>query len=189
MAEITVEKADKGEKDTFIGRAEDAFEMAAEMFERSVEAQSEFAESMSMNMESAAEGSEDVPEVFEGFAKAYELYAEATEEVFERTAEAYDEGEAVDLSEVTELWLNTTNEATKEVLRTSGFASAGGGTTGASLEAKKELDENRDELLRSTGLATESSVVEVGERLVELERRQQEVEEKLERLVEEREES
>lgn len=188
MSDITVEKAEEGTEETFLERAEEAFTKAAEMFERSMEAQSELAESMATSMESTAEDSEEIPEMVEGFANAYELYAEATEEVFERTAEAYENGEAPDLSEIGDIWVNTTNEAAKEVMSTSGFAAAGGSATGSSLEAKKEFDETRDELLRTTGMATESTVVEVGERLVELERRQHEVEKKLDRLIEEQEE-
>lgn len=184
MSDITVEKAEERKEETFLERAEEAFTNAAEVFERGIEARSELAESMATNMESAAEDSEEIPEILEGFANAYELYAKATEEILERTAEAYEEGEAPDLSEVGDIWINTTNEAAKEVMKTSGFAAAGGNATGSSLEVKKELDESRDELISTTGMATESTVVEVGERLVELERRQHEVEKKLDRLIE-----
>jgi prophage DNA circulation protein len=186
MSEITVEKAERDEE-TLLERAEEAFGRATEMFERGVEAQSEFAESMAMNVEGTAEDSEEIPEMVEGFASAYELYAEATEEIFDMAAESYEEGEAPELTEMRNIWLEATNEAAKEVMSTQGFAAARGNATGSSLEAKKEFDESRDELLRSTGMATESTVVEVGERLVELERRQHEVEKKLDRLIEKQE--
>ncbi len=187
MSDITVEKADGRDERTFLERAEEAFETAAEMFERGVEAQSEFAERVATNAEGAAEDSEEIPEMVEGFANAYELYAEATEEVLDRAAESYEDGEAPDLAEMGDIWLEATNEAAKEVMSTSGFAAARGNATGSSLEAKNEFDESRDELLRSTGMATESTVVEVGERLVELERRQHEVEKKLDTLIEKQE--
>ena len=51
-------------------------------------------------------------------------------------------------------------------------------------ELQQQADEASQETLRSLGFATEDDVVEIGDRLVELERRQHAVEQKLDRVLE-----
>jgi len=67
---------------------------------------------------------------------------------------------------------------------TSAFAAATGQTIGDMLEASEQLDHASQETLRSMGFATEGDIEEIGERLVELERRQHAVEQKIDRLIE-----
>jgi hypothetical protein len=183
MVEITVREVEK--EDSLLGSIEEAVEGAVQTIERSLETQSEFADELFDRLGSGLQGVEEGPEIVAGFASAQEVYFEAMEETFEMTAESYEDGKAPDLLEVGDIWIDAANEATKEVMRTSGFAAATGGATETSLEAKAEFEENRNETLRGMGIATEESVAEVGERLVELERRQHEVESKIDRLLEE----
>jgi hypothetical protein len=66
---------------------------------------------------------------------------------------------------------------------TSAFAAATGETLGAALDAKTQVDEATTDLLHAYGLAAADDIEEVGERLVELERRQHAVERKLDRVL------
>jgi len=94
------------------------------------------------------------------------------------------EGEDVDIEEFRDIWLNTANEAFKEVMSTTAFAKMTGETVGDVLELQEQADEAAQETLNSLGFATEGDVVEIGDRLVELERRQHAVEQKLDRVLE-----
>ncbi len=94
------------------------------------------------------------------------------------------EGEDVDIEEFRDIWLNTANEAFKDVMSTTAFARMTGETVGDVLEMQQQADEAAQETLGSLGFATQDDVVEIGDRLVELERRQHDVEQKLDRVLE-----
>jgi BMFP domain-containing protein YqiC len=51
------------------------------------------------------------------------------------------------------------------------------------LEARQEFDEATQDAIAEMGFSTRDDVAEVGERLVELERRQHDVEQKLDRVL------
>jgi trans-aconitate methyltransferase len=118
----------------------------------------------------------------EAFAEAYAVWMDATERLFERLTDAI-EGEEIDASELRDVWLDAANEASSEVMETSAFAAATGQTIGSALDAQEAADEATRDVLHAYGLATDEDVREVGQRLVELERRQQAVENKLERVL------
>jgi hypothetical protein len=82
-----------------------------------------------------------------------------------------------------DIWLNAANESFKEVMGTSAFAAATGETVGDALELQQAIDAATEETLAALGFATGGDVEEVGARLVELERRQHAVEEKLDRVL------
>jgi hypothetical protein len=150
--------------------------------ERNVEAQADFVETWFDTLDETIEaGSAD--ESMKGYARAYEAWMNAATEQFERSADVL-EGEDVDVEEFRDLWLNTANEAFSEVMSTPAFAAATGQTVEQALEMRQEIDEAAQDTLSELGFATEGDVVEVGERLVELERRQHAVEEKLDRVLE-----
>lgn len=161
---------------------EDVNESFAEAIEQNVEAQSAFVETWFDTLEETmADG--DVDETVEGYARAYEAWMDAARDGFERTGDAF-EGEDVDLEEFRDLWLETANESFKEVMSTPAFAAATGQTVERALEFQQELDEAGQDTLRDLGFATTEDVSEVGERLVEMERRQHAVEQKLDRVLE-----
>jgi len=150
--------------------------------EQNVEAQATFVETWFDALDETMDaGSAD--ETMAGYARAYEAWMNAATEQFERTSDAL-EGEDVDLEEFRDLWLNTANEAFSEVMATPAFAAATGQTVEQALEMRQQVDEAAQDTLSELGFATEGDVVEVGERLVELERRQHAVEEKLDRVLE-----
>jgi len=101
-----------------------------------------------------------------------------------RAGERPARGRDVDIEEFRDIWLNTANEAFKEVMSTTAFAKMTGETVGDVLELQEQADEAAQETLNSLGFATEGDVVEIGDRLVELERRQHAVEQKLDRVLE-----
>ena len=67
---------------------------------------------------------------------------------------------------------------------TSAFAAANGQLVNAMMELREQTDEISEDTLEQLGLPTRSDIEEVGERLVELERRQHRVEEKLDEIIE-----
>lgn len=161
---------------------EEVNESFAEAMEQNLKAQSAFVEAWFATLEDAmADG--DVDATVEGYARAYEAWMDAARDGFERTGDAF-EGEDVQLEEFRDLWLETANESFKEVMSTPAFAAATGQTVEQALEFQQEVDEAGQDTLRELGFATEGDVHEVGERLVELERRQHAVEQKLDRVLE-----
>jgi predicted nuclease with TOPRIM domain len=107
---------------------------------------------------------------------------DAAEQMFERTADGA-AGEGVDPTEFRDIWLQSANEAFKEVMGTSAFAAANGQLVNAMMDMREHVDEVGEETLAELGMPTQSNIDEVGERLVELERRQHRVEEKLDRIL------
>ncbi|MCU4739993.1 poly(R)-hydroxyalkanoic acid synthase subunit [Halobacteria archaeon AArc-m2/3/4] len=157
-------------------------EQFLEALEGNMEAQAEFVESWSETVEKTTEENE-ISDGVEGYARAYEAWMNASQQMVDRMNDTL-EGEDVELEEFRDIWLNTSNEAFKEIMSTTAFAKMTGETVGDVLEAQQQADEAAETTLRTLGFATESDVVEVGDRLVELERRQHAVEEKLDRVLE-----
>jgi hypothetical protein len=154
----------------------------ADSIEQNMEAQAAFVESWGDTVEDSMPEEDAVAEGMEGYAAAYEVWMDAAEQMFERTTDAA-EGEDVDPTEFRDIWLQSANEAFKEVMSTSAFASANGQLVEAMMEMQQEVDDTTQETLAQMGMATRGDVEEVGERLVELERRQHEIETKLDRLL------
>ncbi len=157
-------------------------EAVAESVERNMEAQAAFVEAWTDTVEDSVPEEETLADGIEGYTRAYEVWMEAAEEMFDQTTAAA-EGEDVDPSEFRDIWLDSANEAFKEVMSTEAFAAANGQFVEAMLEMREEFDEAAQETIAEMGMATREDVVEVGERLVELERRQHEVENKLDRVL------
>ncbi|RQG98151.1 poly(R)-hydroxyalkanoic acid synthase subunit PhaE [Natrarchaeobius oligotrophus] len=156
-------------------------EQFIEAFEDNVEAQARFVESWSETVGELSEDNE-VSDGLEGYARAYETWMNASKQMVERMNDSL-EGEDVDAEEFRDVWLNTANEAFKEVMSTTAFAKMTGETVGDVLELQQQADETAQETLRTLGFATEEDVLEIGDRLVELERRQHDVERKLDRVL------
>lgn len=162
---------------------ENANEQFLEAFERNVEAQAEFVETWMAAIEESTD--EDMTrDGLEGYARAYKAWMNAAEEQVDRL-NASIEGEDVSLEAFRDRWLNAANQAFKEVMSTSAFAAATGETVEAALDFKEQADEQAEETLHALGFATGGDIDEVGERLIEVERRQQRIEEQLDEILEE----
>lgn len=157
-------------------------EQFVENMEASAEAQAGFIESWVDAFESVNE-EQYANEGLEGYSQAHSVWMEAAEETTEKMAEVAG-GEEVSPSEFRDLWLDAANDAFKKVISTDTFAAMTGQTVEDALDFRRMADENAQETLHGLGFATERDVREVGERLVELERREKKVERKLERLGE-----
>ncbi len=155
-------------------------EQMVEGMEASTAAQAEFVESWVEAFEGIDEKQYSA-DGFESNTRAYSVWMEAAEETAEKMAAAAG-GEDVDPAEIRNLWLDSANEAFKEVIETEAFSAMAGKNAGDLLEFRRTVDENAQSTLREFGFATEGNVREIGERLVELERRQKKVERGLERL-------
>ncbi|MFC7133076.1 MULTISPECIES: poly(R)-hydroxyalkanoic acid synthase subunit PhaE [Salinibaculum] len=157
-------------------------EAVAESVEQNMEAQAAFMESWSDAFDSSVPEEDVIAEGMEGYNSAYEVWMDAASQMFEKTTDAA-EGEDVDATEFRDIWLQSANEAFKEVMSTSAFASANGQLVEAMMEMQQEVDEVTQDTLAQMGMPTRDDVEEVGERIVELERRQHAVEEKLDRIL------
>ena len=162
---------------------EEMNEQFLESLEQNMEAQAQFVEAWSETLEASAD-EERVSEGVQGYARAYEVWMDAAQEMVERVGESAAEDEEIDVEEFRDVWLNSANEAFKEVMSTSAFAAATGETIQDAMEAQRIADDTAEATLRQLRLPTQSDVEEIGERLVELERRQHEVEQKLDRVLE-----
>jgi len=154
----------------------------ADSIEQNMEAQAAFVEAWSDAVGDSVPDEDTLADGVEGYTRAYEVWMEAAEEMFEQTTAAA-EGEDVDPEEFRDLWLESANEAFKEVMSTEAFAAANGQFVEAMLELREEFDDAAQDAIAEMGMATRDDVVEVGERLIELERRQHEVENKLDRVL------
>lgn len=121
---------------------------------------------------------------YEGSLRAYEAWMDAAETSFERMGDAV-EGDDVDPEEFRDVWLQAANEAFKETMSTTAFAAATGQQLDELLDVRKQMDAASEETLHAMGFASVGDVREVGERLVETERRLHEVERKLDRVLDE----
>ncbi|MFB6184653.1 MAG: poly(R)-hydroxyalkanoic acid synthase subunit PhaE [Haloarculaceae archaeon] len=154
----------------------------AESMERNMKAQAAFVESWADAVEDSLPEEDALAEGIEGYNKAYEVWMDAAEEMFERTTDAA-QGEDVDPAEFRDIWLQSANQAFKEVMGTSAFAAANGQLVERMMDLRMEADDVSQETIAQLGFPTREDVDEVGERLLELERRQHEVERKLDRIL------
>jgi hypothetical protein len=127
---------------------------------------------------------EHLDDGMQGSLRAYEAWMEAAETSFERMGDAI-EGEDVDPEEFRDVWLRAANEGFKETMSTTAFAAATGQGVEEVLDVRQQIDDASEETLHALGFATVGDVREVGERLVETERRLHAVEEKLDRVLDE----
>ena len=154
----------------------------ANSIEQNMQAQAAFVESWADAFDEGIPEEDVVADGIEGYSRAYEVWMDAAEQMFERSTDVA-QGEDVDPGEFRDLWLQSANEAFKEVMSTSAFASANGQLVEVLMEMQQEVDDLTQETLANVGMATRDDVQEVGERLVELERRQHAVEDKLDRIL------
>jgi polyhydroxyalkanoate synthesis regulator phasin len=150
--------------------------------EQNMEAQAQFMESWADTMEQSMPEEDTMTEGFEAYSNAYDIWMDAADQMFERTVDAA-EGEDVSFTEFRDIWLRTANEAFKEVMNTSAFAAATGDVVENMMEMQEQTEEISQDTLSRLGLPTRDEMDEVGERLIELERRQHAVEEKLDRIL------
>lgn len=160
---------------------EDANEQFLEAIERNVEAQATFVETWMNAIENSTRDGQ-IEDGLEGYAKAYEAWMEAAAAQVDRM-NAMLEGEDISMDAVRNQWMNAANEAFKEVMSTTAFAATTGDTVEAVLDLKRQTDEYAEDTLHTLGFSTVGDIEEVGERLVELERRQQRIEERLEDVL------
>jgi hypothetical protein len=163
--------------------AEDYNEAMAQSMEQNMQASAALMESWADAMEESVPDEEEVAEGIEGYNNAYEVWMDAADQMFERSVAAA-EGEDVAVTEFRDIWLQSANEAFKEVMGTAAFAAANGQLVNAMMEMREQVDEMGEETLEQLGMPTQSNVEEIGERLIELERRQHRVEEKLDLVIE-----
>jgi hypothetical protein len=164
--------------------AADVNEAMAQSMEQNMKAGAAFAETWADAMEQSVPDEAEFAEGVEGYQDAYEVWMDAADQLFERSVAAA-EGEEVAATEFRDIWLQHANEAFKEVMGTSAFAAANGQLVNAMMEMREHADEISEDSLQQLGLPTQSHVEEIGERLIELERRQHSVEQKLDRILEE----
>jgi hypothetical protein len=167
-----------GEMDAFLERMTETYATA---LDRTLDAQSTFVESW---MDSVNDSLSE-ERMQEGSVRAYEAWIDAAETSFERMVDTF-EGEDVDPEEFRDVWLSAANEAFKEMMTTTAFAAATGQTVEEAMDVRRTIDEASEETLHALNFATVGDVREVGERLVELERRQHSIEQKLDRLLDQR---
>lgn len=157
-------------------------EAVAESFEKNLEAQSAMMESWMGSFDESVPDDDVMADGMEGMAGAYEVWMSAAEEMFERTTDAT-QGEDVAPEEFRDIWLRSANEAFSEVLSTTAFAQVNGQLVEEVMEMQQEMTEMTEDQLAQMGMATNEDVQEVGQRLIELERRQHTVEEKLDQIL------
>ncbi len=155
----------------------------ADSVERNVEAQAALLEAWVDGLEDSVPDDDVMADGIEGYSRAYEVWMDAAAEVGERTTDAA-RGEDVEPEELRDIWLESANQAFKEIMSTSAFASANGQLVESMLEFQQEVDDASQDAVSQLGLPTRDDVDEIGARLVELERRQHDVEEKLDRVLE-----
>lgn len=154
----------------------------AEALQRNVDAQSRFVEAWLDTLDQSMD-EDTVEDAVDGYRRAYETWMEAAEESVERMSDSVGD-ERIPVEELRDTWLNAANQSFKELMSTSAFAAVAGETVEESLEFRQQLDEVANTTLHEMGLPTEADIQEVGDRLVDLERRQHAVEEKLDRILE-----
>ena len=149
---------------------EEMNEAVADSMEQNMEAQAAFVESWADAVEDSIPGEDEMSEGLQGYNRAYEEWVDAAEQMVERSTAAT-QGEDVDPAEFRDIWLKSANEAFKQVVGTSAFAAANGQLVESMMEMQSEMNEVSEDTLERMGMPTMSQMDEVGERLVELERR------------------
>ena len=155
----------------------------AESMEQNMQAQADFMESWAKALEGSVPEENAMQEGMKSYARAYEVWMDATEQMYERSTDLA-HGKDVDVTEFRDIWLRSANEAFKEVMGTSAFAAANGQLVEAMMNLREQTDDVSEDTIAQLGFPTQSDVEEVGERLLELERRQHSVEAKLDRILE-----
>jgi len=155
----------------------------ADSMEQNMKAQATFVESWADAVEDSIPGEEELSEGVQGYNQAYEEWVDAAEQMVERSTDAA-QGEDVDPAEFRDIWLKSANEAFKHVMGTSAFAAANGQLVESMMEMQQDAQEMNQDAIAQMGFPTRENVDEVAERLVELERRQHAVEQKLDRIIE-----
>lgn len=168
------------EVDEFVERLTETYATA---FDQSIDAQSEFVEAWTEAVEESVSETR-TEERYEGSLQAYEAWMDAAETSFERMGDAV-EGESVDPDELRDVWLRAANDAFTETMGTTAFAAATGQSVGDVMNLREDAEEAGEETLHALGFASLGDVREVGDRLVETERRLHAVEQKLDRVLDE----
>ena len=156
----------------------------ADSMEQNMAAQAAFVESWADAVEDSIPKEDELSEGLQGYNRAYEEWVDAAEQMVERSTAAA-QGEDVDPAEFRDIWLKSANEAFKQVMGTSAFAAANGQLVESMMEMQQETEELSQDALAQMGFPTRENMDEVAERLVELERRQHAVEQKLDRILDE----
>lgn len=166
---------------------EDFFERMTESYitaiDKNLDAQSAFIERWTESVD-AAMSEEQLEEQTESSIRAYEAWMDAANTSFDRIGD-YMEGESVDAEEFRDIWLSAANQAFKETMSTTAFAAATGQNVDEMLQVRRQLDQAAEDTLHTLRFATAGDVQEVGERLVEMERRQHALEQEIEALADE----
>lgn len=150
-------------------------------FERNVEAQGDLIEAWAESLEDGFTPT-DPGEAIESYAEAYRIWLETAEEQFDDTLDGMETGE-LEPAVIRDRWLSAANESFKEVMGTTAFAEMTGRSIEDALATQQEADSVSQESLAALGFATRSDIMEIGERLVELERRQHELTNELRELL------
>ena len=156
----------------------------ADSMEQNMKAQAAFVESWADAVEDSIPKEDELSEGMQGYNRAYEEWVDAAEQMVERSTAAA-QGEDVDPAEFRDIWLKSANEAFKQVMGTSAFAAANGQLIESVMEMQQEAEELSQDAIAQMGFPTQGDMDEVAERLVELERRQHAVEQKLDRIIDE----
>ena len=163
---------------------ESFFEQMTESYvtalDKNLDAQSDLMEQWMESIE-AATSDDQIEEQAESSVRAYEAWMDAAETSFDRMGD-YMEGESVDAEEFRDIWLSAANRAFKETMSTTAFAAATGQSVDGMLQMRQQLDEATEDTLHALGFATAGDVQEIGERLVQTERRQHALEQDIEAL-------
>jgi len=170
-------------QDEWTEMVEEMNEAVADSMEQNMEAQAAFVESWADAVEDSIPKEDEISEGLQGYNRAYEEWVDAAEQMVERSTAAA-QGEDVDPAEFRDIWLKSANEAFKQVMGTSAFAAANGQLVESMMEMQQEAEEMSQDAIAQMGFPTQENMDEVAERLVELERRQHAVEEKLDRILE-----
>ena len=166
------------EVDEFVEQITETYVTA---LDQSIDAQSEFVEAWTEAAEQSVSGSQ-AEEGYEGSLRAYDAWMDATETALDRMGDAV-EGDELDPGELRDVWLRAANDAFKETMSTTAFAAATGQSVSDTLDLREGAEEAGEETLHALGFASVGDVREVGERLVETERRLHAVEQKLDRVL------
>jgi hypothetical protein len=161
---------------------EEMNEAVADSMEQNMEAQAAFVQSWADAVEDSIPKEDEMAEGLQGYNRAYEEWVDAAEQMVERSTAAA-QGEDVDPAEFRDIWLKSANDAFKQVMGTSAFAAANGQLVESMMEMQQEAEELSQDAIAQMGFPTKENMDEVAERLVELERRQHAVEEKLDRII------
>ena len=163
----------------FVSQANDAFLGA---LEAQMKAQAALVQSWNETMVEQIDDPTMQEETLDSFAEAWDIWVSLSEKQYQNALEGMEEGE-FSSEEFRDEWLSAANNAFKEVMGTNAYAAATGNTVEAVLTAQREADAAAQDTLSVLGFATRDDITEVGERLVELERRQHAIENKLDQLL------